>query len=76
VELPEELRGMLAGYDGAAPNFTAPWPDQAGTDEEAPITAIEENEGENRYIYESPHFRFQSNVVLRPSLLSKVATMF
>jgi len=73
---PRHLREMLAGYDGSAPNFDAGWPANAGIDQEPPITVVEENAAENRFIYESPHFRFQSNVVLRPSLLSKVATMF
>ncbi|HEY8962511.1 MAG TPA: SHD1 domain-containing protein [Luteolibacter sp.] len=66
---------MLAGYDGSA-NFDVPWPDNPGVDQESPITVVEENVGEKRFIYESPHFRFQSNVLLRPSLLQKVALMF
>ena len=67
---------MLAGYDPAQSNFSAPWPDSAGYEGDAPITVIEESTTERRFIYESPHFRFQCNVVLRPSLLAKVATMF
>lgn len=66
---------MLAGYDGSA-NFTAPWPDNPGVDQESPITVVEENVEKKQFIYESPHFRFQSNVLLRPSLLQKVALMF
>lgn len=68
--------GMLAGYDGKGPNFDAPWPGETGIDQEPAITVIEENAESRRYVYESPHFRFESNVVLRPSLLSKVAMMF
>ena len=68
--------GMLAGYEEKDLNFSAPWPENPGVDEESPITVIEEDAAEKRYIYESPHFRFQSNVVLRPSLLQKVAQMF
>ena len=66
---------MLAGYDGTA-NFDAPWPDNPGVDQEPAITTVEENTEAKRFIYESPHFRFQSNVLLRPSLLQKVALMF
>ncbi|MGC4016841.1 MAG: SHD1 domain-containing protein [Luteolibacter sp.] len=67
---------MLDGYDGSAPNFKAPWPKDAGVDKEPEITTIEENTGEKRYIYESPHFRFESNVGLTRNLISKVALMF
>lgn len=67
---------MLLGYDGSKPNFDVPWPTDTGTDKEPEITTIEENAEKKLFIYESPHFRFQSNVVLRPSLLSKVAMMF
>lgn len=67
---------MLAGYDGSTANFNAPWPDNPGVDQESPITVIEENVEKKQFIYESPHFRFQSNVLLRPSLLQKVALMF
>jgi len=68
--------GMLAGYEGTTANFDVPWPDNPGVEQESPITVIEENVEEKRFIYESPHFRFQSNVLLRPSLLQKVALMF
>jgi len=67
---------MLDGYDGSSPNFSAPWPKEAGIDKEPEITTVEENPGEKRFVYESPHFHFQSNVLLRPSLVSKVAMMF
>ncbi|MFT4175464.1 MAG: hypothetical protein QM627_02300 [Luteolibacter sp.] len=67
---------MLAGYDPSVTNFHEPWPDRVGYEGDAPITVIEESPEANRYIYESPHFRFQSNVILRPSLIAKVATMF
>ncbi|MFT3992250.1 MAG: hypothetical protein QM680_12660 [Luteolibacter sp.] len=67
---------MLAGYDGTTTNFNDPWPESTSYEGDAPITVIEEVPAEHRFIYESPHFRFQSNVVLRPSLISKVATMF
>lgn len=74
---PRDYRAhMLEGYDGSAPNFKAPWPKDGGVDKEPEITTVEENTGEKRFIYESPHFRFESNVVLRPSLLAKVAMMF
>jgi hypothetical protein len=68
--------GMLAGYEGTTANFDVPWPDKPGVEQESPITVIEENVEKKQFIYESPHFRFQSNVLLRPSLLQKVALMF
>ncbi|BCU77770.1 SHD1 domain-containing protein [Luteolibacter sp. LG18] len=75
--IPGDYRAqMLAGYEGTSPNFNAPWPKDAGIDKEPEITTVEENAGEKRFIYESPHFRFESNVVLRPSLVAKVAMMF
>jgi hypothetical protein len=67
---------MLAGYVGNQPNFNAPWPKDAGITTEPTIQTIDERPDEKIFIYESDHFRFQSNVVLRPSLISKVAAMF
>jgi hypothetical protein len=70
------LARMLAGYTGGNPNFDAPWPKDAGITEEPKIQTIDERPDEKIFIYESDHFRFQSNVVLRPSLIAKVAAMF
>lgn len=67
---------MLAGYTGADPNFNALWPKDAGITAEPTIQTIDEKPEEKIFIYESDHFRFQSNVVLRPSLIAKVAAMF
>lgn len=67
---------MLIGYDPSSPNFTQPWPKDAGINTEPEIKVVEENTDAKRFIYESPHFSFTSNVVLRPSLLAKVAMMF
>lgn len=67
---------MLAGYGSIPPNFARPWPTSSGVSTEPVIQTIEESEKERRYIYESPHFRFESNVLLRPILLAKVAMMF
>jgi hypothetical protein len=71
------VQKMLLGYDSTKlSNFTDPWPKEVGVDAEPPITVIEENPAEKLFIYESPHFHFQCNVLLRPSLLAKVALMF
>ncbi|MDB6078268.1 MAG: hypothetical protein JWO82_2015 [Akkermansiaceae bacterium] len=67
---------MLLGYDGSKPNFTAPWPKEIGVDVEPEIVTLEEDAAKKSFIYESPHFHFQSNVLLKPSLLAKVAVMF
>lgn len=73
---PEKAGSILAGYEDKDPNFSAPWPVNPGVDTECAITVIEENVEENRFVYESAHFRFQSNVLLRPSLLGKVSQIF
>lgn len=67
---------MLVGYGSIPTNFARPWPTSSGVNTEPVIRVIEENEKERRYLYESPHFQFESNVLLRPILLAKVAMMF
>lgn len=67
---------MLAGYEASTANFEAAWPDSAGVGGEAALSVVEEDKDAGRYVYESEHFRFTCNVLMRPSLLSKVATMF
>jgi hypothetical protein len=68
--------GMLAGYDPSKADFTSTWPREVDVPEDSKITVIEENEATNKYIYESPHFRFECDALLRSALLSKLATMF
>lgn len=70
------VKKMLLGYDGSKPNFTDPWPKDVGLDAEPAITVIEEDAAKKSFVYESPHFHFRSNVLLKPSLLAKVAVMF
>lgn len=72
----EAVGGPLLGYDPATANFDAAWPDSAGVAGEAALTVVEEDKAAGKYVYESEHFRFTCNVLMRPSLLSKVATMF
>jgi len=69
-------RGLLAGYDGSSPNFGSPWPTLVKCEDKVAITVISEDEGSKEFIYESPHFRFQSNAVMRKSLISKIALLF
>lgn len=76
VESGEASGGRLDGYDPATANFDAAWPDSVGVAGEAALTVVEEDKDAEKYVYESEHFRFTCNVLMRPSLLSKVATMF
>jgi hypothetical protein len=68
--------GMLAGYDPSKADFTSTWPREVNVPEDSKITVIEEDKANNKYIYESPHFRFECDVLLRSALLAKLATMF
>jgi hypothetical protein len=73
---PQDDRGMLAGYDGSHPNFGDPWPTLVKCEDKVEITVVKEDGEAKQFIYESPHFRFQSNAVMRKSLISKVALLF
>lgn len=72
----QDTRGMLAGYDGSHPNLGDPWPSVLKCDDKVEITVLKEDDTAKEYIYESPHFRFQSNAVMRKSLISKIALLF
>ena len=74
--VPAAVRSMLAGYDGSNPNFGSPWPTVVKCEDKVEITVISENDSAKEFIYESPHFRFQSNAVMRKSLISKIALLF
>ncbi|MGC4016870.1 MAG: hypothetical protein QM755_20500 [Luteolibacter sp.] len=66
---------MLAGYDESKANFGAPWPKNSGIPKPPPITVIEQNAAEKRFIYESPHFRIQCDVALLQDLPVKIASI-
>lgn len=66
----------LDGYDPATANFAAPWPETAGLKGNAITKVIEESPATSRFIYESLHFRIQSDVAIPPADLTKVATLF
>lgn len=66
----------LAGYSNPNPDFTSPWPNDTKVLDEPKIDIITESESDKSYVYESPHFRFESNCQLRPSLVAKFAMMF
>ena len=65
----------LDGYDPATANFTSPWPATAGVKGAAITKMIEETPAETRFIYESFHFRIQSDVAIRPTDLTRIATI-
>lgn len=76
------LRGLrggprisLDGYDPATANFSSPWPATAGVKEAAITRMIEETPADSRFIYESFHFRIQSDVAIRPADLTRIATI-
>lgn len=68
--------GVLAGYDPSKADFTSQWPRDVTVPADTEITVIEENDETRRYVYESVHFRFESDAKLRSLLVSKLATMF
>jgi hypothetical protein len=68
--------GMLAGYDPSKADFTRTWPRDVDVPQDTSITVIEEDKEGKKFIYESPHFRFECDALLRSALLSKLATMF
>ncbi|OYV04277.1 MAG: hypothetical protein CFE26_17765, partial [Verrucomicrobiales bacterium VVV1] len=65
----------LDGYDPATANFTAPWPATAGLKGNAITKVIEETPATVSFIYESLHFRIQSDVAIRPADLTRIATI-
>ncbi|MFD0895078.1 hypothetical protein KBB96_01020 [Luteolibacter ambystomatis] len=73
------LRGrvgtMLTGYEASQANFGAPWPKSAGIAKPPAVTVGEQNAAEHRFIYESPHFRIQSDVALLDDLPVKIASI-
>ncbi len=69
------LRISLDGYDPATANFSSPWPATAGVKGAAITRMIEESPADSRFIYESFHFRIQSDVAIRPADLTRIATI-
>jgi len=69
------MDAMLTGYDASQSNFDAPWPKGAGLAKPPPITVVEQNAAEHRFIYESPHFRIQCDVALLQDLPVKIASI-
>ncbi len=65
----------LDGCDPATANFNSPWPATAGVKGAAITKMIEETPAEIRFIYESFHFRIQSDVAIRPADLTRIATI-
>jgi hypothetical protein len=58
------------------PNWDSPWPDVIRFGGDPEIRIVEENESENRWVYESAHFRFICDVRLAKSVVSGFAEMF
>lgn len=69
-------RIALDGYDPTTANFDAPWPATAGLKGPAITKVIEETPAAARFIYESLHFRIQSDVAIQPADLTRIATLF
>ncbi len=65
----------LDGYDPATANFSSPWPATAGVKGEAITKMIEETPTSPRFIYESFHFRIQSDIAIQPADLTRIATL-
>lgn len=82
TRLSQEDRDFVAswkvqpGDDAAGPNWDGPWPDTVEFKDDPRIEVIEENDNEKRWVYESAHFRFISDVRLSKSVVSTFAEMF
>ena len=72
---PRGPRIPLDGYDPATANFSAPWPETSGLRAPAAIKVIEESPAASRFLYESMHFRIQSDEAIQPSHLTKIVTL-
>lgn len=72
---PRGPRIPLDGYDPATANFSAPWPETSGLRAPAATKVIEESPAASRFLYETLHFRIQSDAAIQPSHLTKVATL-
>ncbi len=72
---PRGPRIPLDGYDPATANFSAPWPETSGVRAPAATKVLEESPAASRFLYETLHFRIQSDVAIQPSHLTKVATL-
>ncbi len=70
------MKTMLAGYDEADVHFDLPWPTVVKIDDLVEITVVNESDAKKKYTYESPHFIFESNALMRKSLISKIALLF
>jgi len=70
------MKTMLAGYDASQSYFDFPWPTVVKCEDQVEITVVSESDAKKEYIYESPHFIFQSNALMRKSLISKIALLF
>ena len=68
--------GMLAGYDASVKRFGGEWPPLVKCEDKVEIQVIREDAESRTFIYESPHFRFESNAKMRQSLISKIALLF
>ena len=67
---------ILAGYDASESYFDFPWPPVVKCEDQVEITVVSESDAKKEYIYESPHFIFESNALMRKSLISKIALLF
>lgn len=65
----------LDGYDPSSANFNSPWPVTSALKGAVAARTIEETPSASRFIYESFHFRIQSDVAIRPADLTRIATL-
>jgi len=77
-EAPEKADAPAGGSmpEAAKLNWNVPWPDQAEVAGEAEIEIIEEDKENNRFVYESPRYRYISDVGLKKSVVSSFAEVF
>lgn len=72
---PRGPRIPLDGYDPATANFSAPWPETSGLRAPAATKLIEESPAASHFLYETLHFRIQSDAAIQPNHLTKIATL-
>ncbi len=68
--------GATVAPSAVALNFSAPWPEHIKFGEDPGVTTVEEHADKKRFVYESTHYRYTSDVRLAQSVVRGFAVMF
>ncbi len=71
---PEDRAWIEEQNKPGQPNFSAPWPDEAEVSEEFDVKTVEN--GPDKYIYETPHFRFTCDARIGSGVIKRLAFIF